>query len=98
MRLDSIPQIFLLMMLALVPATAHAQVLGDPTDVSQDFQKMENVYFVGSRISSFDPATGHGTLQWDRDLQTLSLVPRARSFALREDPQAGKVNWEIKLQ
>ena len=32
------------------------------------------------------------------DLQTLSLVPRARSFALREDPQAGKVKWDIKVQ
>jgi len=25
-------------------------------------------------------------------------VPRARSFALREDPQSGKVKWEIKTQ
>ncbi len=28
----------------------------------------------------------------------LSLVPRGRVFALREDPQAGKVKWEIKVQ
>lgn len=32
------------------------------------------------------------------DLQTLSLTPRAGGFALREDPQAGKVKWEIKVQ
>ena len=35
----------LLMILVLFPAVSHAQVLGDPPDVSQDFQKMENVYF-----------------------------------------------------
>jgi len=41
-----------------VATNSHAQVLGDPVDVSQDFQKMENVYFVGSRVNSFDAATG----------------------------------------
>ena len=30
------------------------------------------------------------------ELQTLSLVPRGRSFVLAQDPQAGKVNWTIK--
>src|SRR6185437_7336008 len=55
------------------PAVANAQVLGDPADVSQDFQKMENVYFVGSRVSSFDPSTGQGVLQWDRYLRNTTL-------------------------
>ena len=32
------------------------------------------------------------------DLQTLSLVSRGRDFALREDPQAGKVKWTIKKE
>ena len=32
------------------------------------------------------------------DLQTLTLVSRGRSFALREDPQRGKVKREIKAQ
>src|SRR3954471_2863077 len=50
-----------------------AQVLGDPVDVSQDFQKMENVYFVGSNLKSFDPATGQGLLQWDRYLRSTTL-------------------------
>jgi hypothetical protein len=45
-----------------VAPVAHAQVLGDPVDVSQDFQRHENVYFIGSRVTSFDPATGQGTL------------------------------------
>src|ERR1051325_5653743 len=50
-----------------------AQVLGDPIDISHDFQKMEQVYFVGSRVVSFDPATGSGTLQWDRYLRGTTL-------------------------
>jgi hypothetical protein len=48
-------------------------VLGDPVDVSQDFQKMENVYFIGSRLASFDTATGQGTLQWDRYVRNTTL-------------------------
>ena len=67
------PRTFLLMTLLLFPALAHAQVLGDPADVSQDFQKMENVYFVGSRVTSFDTNTGNGTLQWDRYLRNTTL-------------------------
>src|SRR5262249_38674625 len=65
--------ILLLLTLLLFPALAHAQVLGDPADVSQDFQRMENVYFVGSRVTSFDTNTGQGTLQWDRYLRNTTL-------------------------
>jgi len=50
-----------------------AQFLGDPIDVSQDFRQPQNVYFVGSRVKDFDPATGTGSLVWDRYLQTSSL-------------------------
>ncbi|HJZ81564.1 MAG TPA: hypothetical protein VKD91_14510, partial [Pyrinomonadaceae bacterium] len=63
----------LLAALFFLPLTAQAQVLGDPVDVSQDFQKMENVYFIGARVASFDPATGQGTLQWDRYLRNTTL-------------------------
>jgi alpha-D-xyloside xylohydrolase len=51
------------------------------------------------RVFSTDssPVTGLFTRP-DGDLQTLSLVPLARSFKLREDPQAGKVKWDIKVQ
>ena len=48
-------------------------MLGDPPDVSQDFQKLENVYFIGSRVASFDTATGQGNLQWDRYWRNTSL-------------------------
>ena len=52
---------------------SQAQVLGDPVDVSQDFQKMENVYFIGNRLASFDANTGQGTLQWDRYARSTTL-------------------------
>lgn len=48
-------------------------MLGDPVDVGQDFQKMENVYFIGSRVTAFDAATGQGTLQWDRYWRNTTL-------------------------
>src|SRR5215471_19568303 len=63
----------LLAALSCLAATAQAQALGDAVDVSQDFQKFENVYFIGSRLGSFDPATGQGTLQWDRYLRNTTL-------------------------
>jgi alpha-D-xyloside xylohydrolase len=59
--------------LCVATPSSQAQVLGDPVDVSQDFQKMENVYFVGSRVTSFDSSTGQGTLQWDRYLRNTTL-------------------------
>jgi alpha-D-xyloside xylohydrolase len=58
------------------PHAAHAQqphVLGDPVDVSQDFQRMEHVYFVGARVKEFDPSSGRGTLQWDRYTRSTTL-------------------------
>lgn len=72
-RPDSVARTLVLSMLLVFPTLAHAQVLGDPTDVSHDFQKLENVYFVGSRVSSFDTTTGQGTLQWDRYLRNTTL-------------------------
>ena len=40
---------------------AAGQVLGDPIDVSRDFWKMENVYFIGRKVVDFNPDTGEGT-------------------------------------
>ena len=42
-------------------------------DVSQEFQKQEQVYFVGGRVANFDAATGRGGLQWDRYLRGTTL-------------------------
>jgi len=57
----------------LGPANTFGQVLGDPMDVSQDFHRFENVYFVGSKLNSFDPATGLGSVTWDRYLLSTTL-------------------------
>jgi hypothetical protein len=59
----------LLTVLSALPILSHAQVLGDPVDVSQDFQKMENIYFIGSKVTSFDAFTGQGTLQYKAKLK-----------------------------
>lgn len=72
-------RLFVSLFLACGFAFAHAtlaqqpQVLNDPVDVSQDFQRMEQVYFVGSRVKDFDAATGRGSLQWDRYLRSTTL-------------------------
>ena len=66
-------RILFFVILLMSATVTQAQVLGDPVDVSQDFQKIENVYFVGSRVTSFDPSTGQGTLQWDRYLRNTTL-------------------------
>ncbi len=42
------------------------QLLGDPVDISQDFSKIENTYFLSNRVLAFDPTTGTGTLEWKR--------------------------------
>src|SRR5205085_9804141 len=65
--------VFIFISPLLIARSTDAQVLGDPVDISHDFQKMEQVYFVGSRVVNFDPATGSGTLQWDRYLRSTTL-------------------------
>ena len=79
----------------LVPFVVNAHVLGDPVDVAQDFQRLENVYFIGSRVTSFDTTTGQGTLQWDR---CAAWRRRGRDFVLQQDPQGGKVKRTIKVE
>src|SRR5262249_50107365 len=43
------------------------RVMGDPVDVSQEFLKSEDTYFVGSKVTAFDPTSGKGSLQWQRN-------------------------------
>ena len=45
---------------------AHAQLMGEFVDVSQEFQKFEPTYYVGAEVNDFDPATGDGKLTWER--------------------------------
>jgi len=51
---------------SLAARRVHAQQLGDVVDVGEEFRKPEQTFFVASRLTVFDPATGLGTLQWDR--------------------------------
>jgi alpha-D-xyloside xylohydrolase len=44
----------------------YSQLLGDFVDVSQDFQKVESTYFVGTEVTEFDAEKGAGRLRWDR--------------------------------
>jgi hypothetical protein len=51
------------------------------------------------RVFSTDAANVTGLFtRPDSNVQTLSLTPRGRTFALREDPQAGKVKWTVNVQ
>src|SRR6266478_2768206 len=54
-------------------SVVEAQVLGDPIDVSPDFQKMEQVYFIGNHLTNFDLSTGQGTLEWARYMRSTTL-------------------------
>lgn len=65
--------IFLILIFILGNLSLSAQVLGDPEDVSRDFQKPENVYFIGNQLMNFDIAKGEGKIKWDRYLRTTSL-------------------------
>ena len=54
-------------------ATAMAQLIGDPVDVSQDFAKLEQVFFIGNKVTGYDPAKGSGALEWARYLRQPGL-------------------------
>ena len=42
-------------------------------DVAEDFRTPEQTFFLASRLTTFDPSTGRGTLQWDRYVRQPSL-------------------------
>ncbi|HKX32457.1 MAG TPA: TIM-barrel domain-containing protein [Blastocatellia bacterium] len=56
-----------------LPGDAKAQIMGEPVDVSQDFQKLEQLFFIANRAVAYDPATGRGTLEWTRHLRQPGL-------------------------
>jgi alpha-D-xyloside xylohydrolase len=62
--------ILTLLVAPALPSLARAQQgngqLGDVVDAGDDFRKPLQPVFVASRLTTFDPATGRGTLQWDR--------------------------------
>ena len=86
--LGAIPVVLLVRNHAVLPHIKVAQSTND-----MDWANVE------LRVFSTDaaPVTGLFTGP-DSGVQTLSLVSRARTFALREDPQAGKVKWEVRVR
>jgi alpha-D-xyloside xylohydrolase len=55
---------------ALWTATVHAApyLLNDPVDVSGDFRDFANTIFTADKLGEFDPATGSGNIQYQRNL------------------------------
>jgi alpha-D-xyloside xylohydrolase len=73
-------------LIALSPCV-HAQVrlIGDPVDVSEDFAKPENVYFVAGRVTDLDPASGTGRMEWKRHRRRVSLDFNHAGFGFSPD-------------
>jgi len=68
-------RVLLALACSVLPAAAHAQqLLGERPDVSEHFQDIASFYFVPDSVASFDPATGGGTLRWNRYQRQPSLV------------------------
>jgi alpha-D-xyloside xylohydrolase len=59
-------------LLSAASANQPPAMLSDPVDVSGDFHDFANTYFLADSLSGFDPATGAGTLNWQRN----HLYPR----------------------
>lgn len=68
-------KIFLLpLALLLFSQTALSQsapgLLNEPLDISADFRDWANYYYFADSLASFDPATGKGTLKWNKQEAT----------------------------
>lgn len=44
----------------------NANMLNEPPDVSEDFTKFENTYYLANELTSFDPETGTGEVEYNR--------------------------------
>ena len=86
--LGQVPVVLLVRNHAVLP---HIKVAQSTSDMDWDNVEL--------RVFSTDsgPVSGLFTRPGG-DLQPLSLVSRGRDFALRQDPQGGRVKWGIKVQ
>ena len=50
----------------LTAANPPSPLLNEPVDVSGDFRDFSNTYYLADRLADFDPATGNGTIIWQR--------------------------------
>lgn len=69
------PLLYSLSIVAIAPngIAAAQDVIGELVDVSKEFQKIEQTYFVAARLQQFDAAAGVGWIQWDRYERSPSL-------------------------
>jgi len=72
---------------AVVASRADGQVrlIGDPVDVSEDFTKPENVYFVAGAVKDLDAAAGTGRLEWRRHRRRVTLDFNHAGFGFAPD-------------
>lgn len=61
----------------------------EPVDISEEFSKQENHYFIGDRVEEFDPASGSGKICW----KSLSLKQRVSYHQITLQLEDYKV-WE----
>ena len=64
--------LFAVPVLFAASASQPPGLLNDVVDVSADFHDFTSTYFLADRLADFDPATGAGTLAWNRN----QLYPR----------------------
>ncbi len=54
--------------LPLASGAPNQALLNEAVDISEDFRNFSNTYFLADRLTSFDPATGQGTVRWMRNI------------------------------
>lgn len=67
-------------------AQAEPRILGDLVDVSEDFEQPDQVHFVASDLTRFDPSTGIGVLRWERYMRQPSYSFNKMDMALVRAP------------
>jgi alpha-D-xyloside xylohydrolase len=81
-----LPLVTVSLLLASAPeAEAQIRLIGDPVDVSEDFTKPENVYFVAGRVVTLDAPAGTGTIEWKRHRRRPSLDFNHAGFGFTPD-------------
>ena len=65
------------------------RMLNDLVDVSQEYARVQNSFFIADRLTAFDPATGEGTLRWRRDLRGSRLAFDHANFPFKGADDSG---------
>jgi alpha-D-xyloside xylohydrolase len=64
--------------------------LNQPSDVSEEFSRQENHFFIGTRLDEFDPENATGAIRWDR------YTLRQRMSFNQVTPLLEKTSWGEK--